>query len=753
MKLLPWKSLVRRFSKSYGFPDPLWLMSRLNCFAQPSEIQQPLELLRSGAVFHARGLINTQAIQHNMDWVWPYWVEKQFNPLDESFVPRAFSFTHVNLTHRNWTGLGVPGLSDYPIVDPAGLLTPFWDSWSIDAWILARHQDLLLPSRNASIKQMIGDMDTWCVITELNAESSKLMSQSVVRETDNVRDLSLTLRAESNRDSFLVISFRPYNPEGISFIDHVSVSDTGTNWTINRRQEVKFTATPDRVVLSNYGLGDVHSIIKEGEKECISKRQISCEIGMATGAALFELKENSPTQVSVKIPLSGPPGDTVRTPNIGWKDVLQTAVGFKVPNTLFNYLFETSLRTIILLSPKEVYPGPYTYRRFWFRDSAFILKALLIANLPGRVKQAFPEFCRRQTKGGYFLSQEGEWDSNGEALWLLGEYFAALDEVPQNDLLMAIKKGALWIKKKLIHGAREGNLHDGLLPPGFSAEHFGPSDFYYWDNFWALAGLRAAAGLINKANQKQIAEGFIYTAESLEASVWDSIGKCREYQRKHAVPASPYRRMDAGAIGAIVASYPLGIVEPDNPQILGTIEFLLNNCFVNKTFFQDMIHSGLNPYLTLHVAQVLLRAGDSRYMELVEAVSELASATGQWPEAVHPRTGGGCMGDGHHAWASAEWIIMMRNLFVREEDDGLIFLSGIPATWLLDGEELLCGPTLTSLGTVRVEVSVKTDTMRILIRTDFHRNPSQVVLHIPGRGQRKLHLTEKQGEWCEEVSL
>lgn len=40
--------------------------------------------------------------------------------------------------------------------------------------------------------------------------------------------------------------------------------------------------------------------------------------------------------------------------------------------------------------------------------------------------------------------------------------------------------------------------HAGLLPPGFSAEHLGPNDYYYWDNFWALAGLKAAAEMVKR---------------------------------------------------------------------------------------------------------------------------------------------------------------------------------------------------------------------------------------------------------------
>jgi hypothetical protein len=103
------------------------------------------------------------------------------------------------------------------------------------------------------------------------------------------------------------------------------------------------------------------------------------------------------------------------------------------------------------------------------------------------------------------------------------------------------------------------------------------------------------------------------------------------------------------------------------------------------------------------MAQVLLRAGDARYFELVEAVAELASPTGQWPEAIHPRTHGGCMGDGQHIWAAAEWVLMLRNCFVREDQDRLLLGSGLPAAWLRAGTPLKLGPTPTPWGPVTVE--------------------------------------------------
>ena len=104
-KWLPWKFIIKRAARAYGFLDPGTLLARLRRFGHPSEVQEPIELIRAGVIFHARGLINTRAIQYNLDWIWPFWIVKQFKPNDISFIPRGFAFSHVK---RRTIGFGNP---------------------------------------------------------------------------------------------------------------------------------------------------------------------------------------------------------------------------------------------------------------------------------------------------------------------------------------------------------------------------------------------------------------------------------------------------------------------------------------------------------------------------------------------------------------------------------------------------------------------------------------------------------------------
>ena len=62
------------------------------------------------------------------------------------------------------------------------------------------------------------------------------------------------------------------------------------------------------------------------------------------------------------------------------------------------------------------------------------------------------------------------------------------------------------------------------------------------------------------------------------------------------------------------------------------------------------------------------------------------------------------MGDGQHVWAAAEWVLMIRNCFVREEDNRLILCSGIPRIWLEKNQTIAFGPAPTSFGDIQISI-------------------------------------------------
>ncbi len=726
---LPWKMLVRRAAKAHGFLDPVDLMARLHSFAQPSEVAEPIELLRAGVIFHARGLINTKAIQHNLDWVWPYWVERQFNPQDPSFIPRAFSITHINMTQRNWTAVGLPDCSAYPIVDPRGLLTPFFDGWSIDAWIMGEDGTWLLPSKQAKADQELLLGDSLSVRTQVELDRFSLESNAQVISLEGVPTCRSHYTAKAESPAWLVLTLRPYNPEGVSFVHELAAEPDTASWLVNDNAKIVFDTPWDSLQASKYNQGDVRLYMPKDSEDL----EFEDKVGMLTAAAMYELKPGTERAVSLDIDLSNdkeiddlyPSGG----PPVSWPDAVKGLTEMKIPDEQFQFLYDAAIRNLILHSPGDSYPGPYTYRRFWFRDAAFLTNAMMSVGMFKRVQRQLDAFLPRQTSAGYFKSQDGEWDSNGEAMWAMDRFLKLTNKSAPDDWQAAMKKGADWIiQKRLFDGDA---WHNGLLPAGFSAEHLGTNDYYYWDDFWSVAGLRAAAQTKRDVGEVEAAQVYDAEADDLLRFIEASLEVSDDRRDRGGIPASPYRRMDAGAIGSIACGYPLQLVKPDDKRLLTTVDFLLSRCMCNGGFFQDMIHSGINAYLTLHLAQVLLRAGDPRYMELIQSVSDLASPTGQWPEAIHPQTGGGCMGDGQHIWAAAEWVLMMRALFVREEEDSLLFCSGIPSEWLEPGSELMFGPTPTQFGVVALSVSCTKTLVKLEWHGSWHDLPPKLALKLP----------------------
>src|SRR4051794_37277662 len=206
---LPWRYVVSRLAKARGFTDPIALMAHLQRFAQPAEVSEPIELLRAGVSFHARGLLNARTFQHNLDWVWPYWVERQFDPSDVAFVPRAFSITHVNLTHRNWTAVGQPDCDWLPVVDPRGLVTPLLDGWSLDAWVQPAHGEPLLPSRAEDTDQQLLMDGTLAVETRVRQDGAGLESVADVVWEGKQPCCRLRLRGSAREGGWLALAVRP----------------------------------------------------------------------------------------------------------------------------------------------------------------------------------------------------------------------------------------------------------------------------------------------------------------------------------------------------------------------------------------------------------------------------------------------------------------------------------------------------------------------------------------------------------------
>lgn len=741
------QGFIRAWAKHHGFIDPIHLLAQLERFTQPASVREPIELLRAGALFHARGLINSRVIQHNLDWVWPYWVEQQYNPLSAAFIPRAFSLTHVNLTHRNWTALGLPHQPDYPIVDPRGLCTPHYDGFSVDIWLRTEQGQWLLPSRSECCQQQLRFNHGLSICTHILDKSHHLKWQQQLIPSADGLCCQWLVHAYSHRPACVYVVLRPYNPEGVHFIHHWQ--QQGPIWWVNKRYRVVFQPDMAFSCVSDYAHGDVLGMLKHLPADPTGPvpMQHHCPIGLVTAAAAYPLTANRYQRIEITVPLQSSTPTARFSPNGQWQQALRGAAEVDLPNDAHSRLFKTALRTLVLFTGRHTVPGPYTYKRFWYRDATFSVYALLKMGLFKQAQQALQVFPQFQQSDGYFRSQTGEWDSNGQVLWIFYQYQQFSQQPLPATWQHALEKGTVWLQRQLTKNPKP-SPHAGLLPAGFSAEHLGPVDYFYWDNYWALAGLQAARCLAPHL------KGVSASIDALTNALNASLQAVTQRLGTQALPASPYRRLDAGAIGSLVASYPLQLLPCHHPALQATLHFLMEHSLVKGCFFQDMTHSGLNAYLSLQLAQCLLRAQDARFYSLLQQVANLASPTGQWPEAVHPHTLGGCMGDGQHAWAAAEWLLLLRACFIQEEGQGLILGSGLMKDWWQTGRPLRLSHAPTPYGFVSVQLqrlNTARPRLRLSWQARWHGAPPCLTLAVPGFPRRMASEKDTFTEWDETL--
>jgi len=686
----------------------------------------PAELIPLNSIQLSRGLLNFTIIQSRLNWVMPYWAEKQYNPLSQSFIPRSHLGLSMNVTHRNWTGIGTPECNTEPIVDPAGLITPFKDGWSVDIWI-KKGKEIFFPSRHDVKQELINNLPvvkTSYLFMGLSGSTTAYTSGGTLIINTEINNIT-----EEDNSFELIISIRPYNPEGISLVNEIEYLPSDNKITINKDHDIFLPGTPDDFLCRKFAEGDTAELLKENNY--CSRQSVHCEYGLATAAAVYKQIIEPYQSKEFKIFVLLEKGQKAAVTSLNehityWQNLTGRGIQIHTPEKKVDDIFEASVAALLMLTDKDkIMPGPFTYHQFWFRDAAYMLNALDKAGFSDYSGEIINSFRNYQDKDGCFRSQKGEWDSNGQALWTIYQHYLYSGDTDLMDRSFEVCfKAVKWIERN-----RKNNSFNGLLPSGLSAEHLGLSDYYYWDNFWSLAGIDSFIKMcetLKKENEKNFALGlFNEYCQTVNTLIKE---KCIELSL-NIITAGPARNTDCGMIGSVCAVYPL-LLPVDQNAALRTLDYIAENYFVDGLFFQNFIHSGQNIYLTIQIAHAYLLLGKREmFLNIMQKVTEAASPAHNYPEAIHPHTKGGVMGDGHHGWAAAEYVLAVRDAFIydiqKDNKLSVTFFSGIPPEWFSEDNDFFIKNAATITGNISASVKISGQSIHIMIEPDFMINAEQ----------------------------
>lgn len=690
--------------------DIVRYLTTLQRLGETIEVELPSELLPVGARTVFRAVRTRAAAQLGPDWVWPHWLERQLDPRSPAFVPRGHLPVLTNVTLRNWTAVGTVASGCKGVVDPRGLLTPWYDGWSLDWWVLGEDR-WHFPSRESAVRQQLVD-DTPVVETSMRIRGGDAVHRVyAVAAPEPLALVEITNRTPT--PIAVALSIRPYNPEGLAVVERIGLH--GSTVTVDGRPALLLPRRPSAAVASTFGEGDVASQVTAETTGSAFPLDLRCEAGLATAAFVFPIAHSATLRVAVPLEavkrtrrrrvtsrraareagvVEGPLATSEEVTR-SW--VAQTNRGMRLvlpPGRLASAVEANRAYLLLFHEGAEVVPGPFTYHRFWFRDAAYLLGALDRYGFHRESDEVLRNFRHRQRVDGFFFSQRQEWDANGAALHAMAEHWRLTGSLEAIDA-ESVVKGVRWIERKRhVPRVRKNPALRGLLPASISAEHLGPFDFFYWDDFWSLRGLLDGAELLRAFGDEKHAAECDQWAVAMRADIAASMALVAERLGSDVVPAGPTRRIDPGIIGTLVACSPLKLLAADDPSIAATADAIRTRFCIGPAFYQGISHTGLGTYLTLQLAAVELEAGDPRCLERLAWMVEAATETYTWPEAIHPGLGGGCMGDGHHGWATAELLNFVRNLLVREAGpQELALCSMLPEQWRGQNVEVHDAPT------------------------------------------------------------
>lgn len=639
-----------------------------------------------------------------------------------------------------WTVVGLPGHAEEGLLNEEGMLEVGRGAFSIEPFL---HVDgRLVTWRDVETSQALEEEELPIPTVTWDFDGVRLHVTALALEEAGTPALVLRYRVENDsfvrRSVVLFLALRPFQVlppwqtlnmiGGASRIESLDFADRAA--LVNRERAVVSITPPDRFGAARFEADLVGSSLQRGIVPAASS--VRDPEGHASGAFEYrlDLAPGSKSDVLVMVPLGGDAGGIVgRTRGLSaawfegrladevasWRRRVDR-VDLRLPldgAAMVRTLRTTLAHILINADGPAIQPGSRTYARSWIRDGAVTSTALLEMGFTEEVRDFLRWYAGYQLPDGRIpccVDRRGadptpEHDSNGEFIYEIAEYYRytrdigfvralwpAVERATEN--IDALRRETLTRENR----TRDRRRFFGLLPASISHEGYSSQPVHsYWDDFFALRGLKDATMLARAVGADAPARQFAGWRDAFRADLYDSIAATMEYHDIDYLPAS----------------VELGDFDPSSTSIaispggeLGSLpQGPLRRTF--ERYFDDLerrrlggVGEGYSAY-ELRNVEALVRMGErEQAFALLRALhrDRRPASWNQWQEitwrdATAPRF----IGDMPHTWIGSSFIRALRAMIVyeREDDRSLVLAAGLPLAWVLssDGVEVKGLPT------------------------------------------------------------
>lgn len=588
-----------------------------------------------------------------------------------------------------WTPFGPPDGKSCALMNEEGMVEPREGSFSIEPFVFARGR--LFTWADVRVRQelrdgwrpepaVVWDTDEWTLRVAGSANGSA--GPRARYEIANKTRRALYLRL------FLVIRPLQVTPPWQHFRNVGGVSRiSGLRWhddaaLVNETDPVIPDVAPAAFGAACFAEGMIAQRLAQGRVPDASSA--TDESGFASGAMAFDLAIAPRSSRAVSWATAAPAND-----GDAWRNRLPEAqiTGHSWAAEAACAMLTAGAHILLTRSGPALQPGPRRYTRSWIRDGAIMGAALLRLGRASEVGEFIRWYAPHIRADGFVpccVDRKGpdwlvEHDSHGQWLALIADYFRfTRDFALLRQLWPRVVKTADLIGRLL--------EPDGLLPISASHEGYLAQPVHsYWDDFWALRGLRDAIELAGALGHPRHGDRWAATLARVSAGLLADIEATRARNDLDHIPASrEWADFDPVATANAVTLLDMP-PELDRAALERTFERFLADWRRKRTGNLDW--SNYTPY-EIRIIGALVRLG--RREEALEMLRFFLAdrrpvAWNQWPEIAwrDPRAPAH-IGDLPHTWIGAEFVLATQSLFAfgDQRARSVVLAAGVAPEWL-----------------------------------------------------------------------
>ncbi len=675
-----------------------------------------------------------------------------------------------------WTVVGVDGDDREALLNEEGMLEVDKGGFSIEPFLFTDQG--LVPWSSVSPVQKLEDGYLPIPSVVWDHDHVTLTTTAFAAGEPGKSVLYARYRLENRGDRGepveLFLAVRPFqvNPPwqtlnttgGVTHIQDIRF-DGRTAW-VNRDRAVVSITTPDRFGAATFEEGSVAEFLAGGHLP--PQVEASDPFGFASGAFQYNLylEPHGHTEVDLAVPFhdaqaagslesggTAAVADRFEETRRYWEQLLRR-VEIVLPQDAepITRTLRTTLAYILVnRDGPALRPGSRNYARSWIRDGAMTSTALLEMGFTQEVRDFLRWFARFQAPDGKVpccVDRRGadpvlEHDAPGAFVYAIAEYYRYTHDVGfLSDMwphvVRAVDYMAALRRKRLGDEFKtpDKQAFYGLLPESISHEGYAAHPVHsYWDDFFALRGLKDAATLATVVGDDEHAGRYAALRDAFRSSLYDSITRTVAKHGIDYIPGS-VELGDFDPTSTAIALSPGGEKESlPEPALTHTFDLYYEQFAKRRD--GDTSWDEYTPYELRNVGAFVRLGRKDRALEMLDWFLHDQRPPGwnEWSEiAWRDPTAARFIGDMPHTWVGAGFVDAVRSLFAyeREADRALVLAAGVPAAWVTTAPGVTVKRLPTYYGTLNYTLRADGPrSVRLGLSGDLAVPPGKIVVHSP----------------------